>query len=208
LHQRRIYFGVRQPPVLRAALKAAAHHHYEFAGFFEKPPAHPLDEPNDGRHVWLIDLQMLRSALHDQSRGFDHMRRSGLIVVAVRDNELSRLQEYEAFIDGFVTVEKLSEHLGDAILLAASSHSMLPLEALASRSMAAQRWQSELAPDQQFLLRLLAQGMTNKQIAATMNIRPEAVKSTIRRLLGRFGFRNRTEAAVLAARSVRTFTEH
>lgn len=188
-------------PVLRAALKAAASHHYEFGGFFDKPPFEGIPEPADPKDIWLIDLQMLRSVLLSYPENYDCISRSGFIVVAARQSDLSRLREFEEHIDGIVIVESLTEHLSDAILLATSKHSMLPLGALPAHREAPERWESDLAPDQQLVLRLLAQGMTNKEIAAATNLPSEAVKALIRRLLARLGFRNRTEAAVSVARS-------
>ena len=200
-HRRRIYFGVRHLPVLRAALKAAASHHYEFGGFFDKPPFEGIPEPADPKDIWLIDLQMLRSVLLSYPENYDCISRSGFIVVAARQSDLSRLREFEEFIDGVVVVDDLTEHLSDAILLATSKHSMLPLEALPAHRDAPEKWEAHLEPEQQNVLRFLAQGMTNKEIAATMNLPSEAVKALIRRLLARLGFRNRTEAAVSVARS-------
>jgi DNA-binding NarL/FixJ family response regulator len=188
-------------PVLRAALKAAASHHYEFGGFFDKPPFEGIPEPADPKDIWLIDLQMLRSVLLSYPENYGCISRSGFVVVAARQSDLSRLREFEKQIDGVVIVERLTEQLSDAILLATSKHSMLPLGALHTHRDAPEQWESDLTPDQQLVLRLLAQGMTNKEIAAATNLPSEAVKALIRRLLARLGFRNRTEAAVSVARS-------
>jgi DNA-binding NarL/FixJ family response regulator len=198
---RRIFLGFRQTPLLRAALKAAARHRFEFGGFFDRPPAEPVTGPEDADGVWIVDAQMLRAALQSGHGSFEHMRRSGCIVVAARANDLSRLQDYEECIAGVILVDKLEDQLSDAVLLAGSRHMVLPLPMLTRRQPFAARRSAPLPPDQRELLSHLTRGMTNRQIAAAMDLPGGAVKALIRRLLGRFGFRNRTEAAVVALRS-------
>lgn len=48
------------------------------------------------------------------------------------------------------------------------------------------------------VLRLIAKGMTNKEIAATLHLSENTVKWYVKRVLGTMGAHNRTEAALLA----------
>jgi DNA-binding NarL/FixJ family response regulator len=200
-YRRRIYFGVRQLPVLRAALKAADLRQYELAGFFDEPPFDCTPAGPSPQDIWIVDFQMLRSVLQNYPENYADMSRSGFIVVAARRNDLSRLWSFEGHIDGIVVVEMLAEHLGDAILLATSRHSALAPEMIPSRHDIRHKPDAVLEEDEQTAFRLLAQGMTNKEIAAAMDLPSETVKALVRRLLAKLGFRNRTEAAVSAARS-------
>ncbi len=50
------------------------------------------------------------------------------------------------------------------------------------------------------LIRLVAAGRSNDQIATALEIEPATVESHLRRLFGRYGVANRTELAVLAIR--------
>ncbi|MFB9902850.1 response regulator [Allokutzneria oryzae] len=51
------------------------------------------------------------------------------------------------------------------------------------------------------LLRLVAEGLTNAEIAARLGLRPTTVKTYVSLLFGRLGMRDRVEAVVLAHRS-------
>jgi DNA-binding CsgD family transcriptional regulator len=57
-----------------------------------------------------------------------------------------------------------------------------------------------LSPQQQRVLHLLAQGQSNKRIAANLGLSPLTVRHHVSEILARLGVRTRTEAAALAAR--------
>ncbi|CAM3050395.1 response regulator transcription factor [Prescottella defluvii] len=59
----------------------------------------------------------------------------------------------------------------------------------------------DLTAQEQRLLTLLGEGLTNRQIAARMFLAEKTVKNYVSRLLGKLGVERRTQAAVLAARS-------
>lgn len=50
------------------------------------------------------------------------------------------------------------------------------------------------------LLQLVAQGLTNREIAATMYLSPHTVKDYLGKVMGTLGARNRTEAVLLATK--------
>ncbi len=52
------------------------------------------------------------------------------------------------------------------------------------------------------VLDCIVQGMTNKQIARTLDISPATVKAHVERIIGKLGVADRTQAAVLAAREL------
>ena len=58
----------------------------------------------------------------------------------------------------------------------------------------------DLTPRQQEVLRLLAQGQQNKEIAAALHISERTAKFHVEAVLRRLGAGNRTEAAAIAAR--------
>ena len=49
------------------------------------------------------------------------------------------------------------------------------------------------------ILRLLCDGLTNRQIASEMSVSSEVVKSGLKRIFRKIDVRNRTQAAVLVA---------
>ena len=56
----------------------------------------------------------------------------------------------------------------------------------------------QLSPMEVRVLRLIADGNSNKDIATTLNVSEEAVKGQVRNVLAKLGARDRTHAAVLA----------
>ncbi len=58
----------------------------------------------------------------------------------------------------------------------------------------------DLTPRQLDILRLVAEGRSNKQIAATLKIRPCTVRNYMTTILGLLGCENRTQLALWAVR--------
>jgi non-specific serine/threonine protein kinase len=56
-----------------------------------------------------------------------------------------------------------------------------------------------LTQREQEVASLLAQGLTNKQIAATLVVSPATVRSHVEHILGKLDFRSRAQIAVWAA---------
>ena len=61
---------------------------------------------------------------------------------------------------------------------------------------------SALTARERGVLDCIVQGMTNKQIARTLEISPATVKAHVERIIGKLGVADRTQAAVLAAREL------
>jgi two-component system response regulator DevR len=57
---------------------------------------------------------------------------------------------------------------------------------------------AELTEQEQVLLRLIGEGLTNRQIAGRMYLAEKTVKNYVSRLLGKLGMERRTQVAVLA----------
>ena len=60
---------------------------------------------------------------------------------------------------------------------------------------------ASLTPQERRILDLLADGLTNRQIAAELNLAEKTVKNYVSNLLTKMGMQRRTEAAVYAARA-------
>jgi DNA-binding NarL/FixJ family response regulator len=58
-----------------------------------------------------------------------------------------------------------------------------------------------LSPSETRVLRLIAEGMSNKQIAAALSISEEAVKGQVKNILSKLDARDRTHAAVIGIRN-------
>jgi DNA-binding NarL/FixJ family response regulator len=83
----------------------------------------------------------------------------------------------------------------DALFVHASRHS---LQTLSRPRGLAERF--NLTPREVDVLRELAVGRTNAEIAAQLHLAPSSVKKLVSRCLARLGVRNRVEAALLARR--------
>lgn len=62
----------------------------------------------------------------------------------------------------------------------------------------------ELSPQELRVLKLIGEGLTNRQIGAALNLAEKTVKNYVSSLLGKLGFARRTAAAVYVARAEQT----
>jgi DNA-binding NarL/FixJ family response regulator len=109
-----------------------------------------------------------------------------------------------------VTAERLFEAVrviaaGDALLAPAVTRRLIsefsrirPRQATPSTAMAAL---DELTPRETEVLRLIAEGLSNPEIAARLVVTEETVKTHVSRVLGKLGLRDRTQAVVTAYES-------
>lgn len=106
---------------------------------------------------------------------------------------------------GYVLKEVRGSDLVTDIRKVAAGHSLLDPE-LTSRVMTRMRTQKtedrtdQLTPQEQRILDLIAEGLTNRQIAENMYLSEKTVKNYVSNLLAKLGMSRRTEAAVYAVR--------
>ena len=115
---------------------------------------------------------------------------------------------------GFLLKDVTAERLFDAVRVIAAGEALLapavtrrlisefsrirPLQATPPTAMAALR---ELTPRETEVLRLIAEGLSNPEIAARLVVTEETVKTHVSRVLGKLGLRDRTQAVVTAYES-------
>jgi DNA-binding NarL/FixJ family response regulator len=109
-----------------------------------------------------------------------------------------------------ITAERLFEAVrviaaGDALLAPAVTRRLIsefsrirPRQAAPPAAMAALQ---ELTPRETEVLRLIAEGLSNPEIAARLVVTEETVKTHVSRVLGKLGLRDRTQAVVTAYES-------
>jgi DNA-binding NarL/FixJ family response regulator len=106
---------------------------------------------------------------------------------------------------GYVLKEVRGRDLVSDIRKVAAGHSLLDPE-LTSRVMdrvknrRSDDRSQRLTPQEQKILDLIAQGLTNRQIAEIMYLSEKTVKNYVSNLLAKLGMSRRTEAAVYAVR--------
>jgi DNA-binding NarL/FixJ family response regulator len=116
---------------------------------------------------------------------------------------------------GFLLKDVTAERLFDAVRVVAAGEALLApavtrrlisefakLRPKATgRSEGAARALGELTPRETEVLRLLAEGLSNPEIAARLVVTEETVKTHVSRVLHKLGLRHRTQAVVLAYES-------
>ncbi|MQY14283.1 Transcriptional regulatory protein DegU [Streptomyces sp. RB5] len=122
---------------------------------------------------------------------------------------------YEALTagaSGFLLKDVTAEHLFDAVRVVAAGEALLAptvtrrlIEEFARqrRTIPAPQQQGlpTLTPRETEVLRLVAQGLSNPEIAAGLHVSEETVKTHVSRILNKLGLRDRTQAVVAAYES-------
>jgi len=176
-------------PLMREALAAS---------MLDRWPGLVLDQAGDYPTAWalaetgpdicIVDLSMPGA---DPLSGLAGLRArapgaSMLVVTGLSDKALLQAVR-DSGVAGVVSKNAEPADLIEAIARAAPQ--LKSLEAV------------RLPPRQQEVLRLLAEGLTNKEIALRMRISPATVKIHVARLMSWLTAANRTEAVALAQRS-------
>jgi DNA-binding NarL/FixJ family response regulator len=112
---------------------------------------------------------------------------------------------------GFLLKDGTAEQLYDAVRVVAAGEALLAptvtrrligeLARLRPRPTSAPRAVTELTPRETEVLRLLATGLSNTEIAAHLVVGDETVKTHVSRVLRKLGLRDRTQAVIVAYES-------
>jgi DNA-binding NarL/FixJ family response regulator len=135
-----------------------------------------------------------------------------VLMLTTFDDEESIVEALQAGAGGYLLKDMPDQDLADAVRLARSG--LLPLNpSVAGRLVDAatrppnrprpvasteESTSESLTPRERDVLRLIATGATNREIAAQLFVSEGTVKNHISSLLGRLGLRDRTQAAVYA----------
>ncbi|MEU8825620.1 response regulator transcription factor [Streptomyces sp. NPDC048636] len=127
-----------------------------------------------------------------------------VIVITTFENDEYVYDALEAGADGFIRKRAPSQQIAHAIRLVATGDSMLFPDAVrrlatgrpvrpeaAARAAALTRRETEI-------LRLMARGLANQQIADELTVSLETVKTHVGNVLTKLGAENRTQAVILA----------
>lgn len=131
----------------------------------------------------------------------------GLILTSYDDDEALQ-SAILAGADGYVLKEIGGSSLLSGVRAVASGHSLIdPMVAIrvmermrAGAERAGETDLDGLTPQQQKILALVGQGLTNREIADELFLSEKTVKNHITHLLARLGVKRRTQAALIAAR--------
>jgi len=128
-----------------------------------------------------------------------------LMLTSFSDDE-ALLQAVVAGASGYLLKQLRGTDILDAVRRAAAGESLLD-PVVTERLLARFRAPSEtderlerLTPQERRILMLIADGLTNRQIAGEMHLAEKTVKNYVSSLLAKLGMERRTQAAVFAAR--------
>jgi DNA-binding NarL/FixJ family response regulator len=113
-------------------------------------------------------------------------------------------QVLEAGAAGFVTKSSLSDELLHAVRQVMQGNLYLPQELTTEFGLQhnqAEQSKSAMTQRQELVLRCLLDGMSNKDIAESIHVSEETVKTHVTAILRHFDVQNRTQAVVAAARA-------
>ncbi|HTJ32295.1 MAG TPA: response regulator transcription factor [Dactylosporangium sp.] len=122
-----------------------------------------------------------------------------VVMLTTFDDEQYVTLALRAGAEGYLLKDLGAAELADAVRLA--HRGVAPLDAAVARRLAAalpDDAPAELTARELEILRLVATGATNREIAARVYLSEGTVKNHVSRILGRLGLRDRTQAAVYA----------
>jgi DNA-binding NarL/FixJ family response regulator len=131
-----------------------------------------------------------------------------VIVLTTFDLDEYVYDALRAGASGFLLKDVTAEHLFDAVRVVAAGEALLAptVTRRLIGEFARQRPQAApptaalatLTPRETQVLRLVAEGLSNPEIAARLVVTEETVKTHVSRVLGKLGLRDRTQAVVTA----------
>lgn len=131
-----------------------------------------------------------------------HPETSCLILTSYSDEE-ALLDAVVAGASGYVLKETKTSELVAAIRkLAAGETLMNPDEKkeILARSSARAARDADLSPQEERILDLIGEGLTNRQIGERLHLAEQTVKNYVSRLMGKLGFERRVQAAIYATK--------
>ncbi len=161
--------------------------------------------------VALLDINMARVDGIEAARQI-HLAQpeTHILMLTVSENAEHLFAAVRAGARGYLLKSMGSDELMDAIrrvnageAIIAPSMAAKLLDEFAALSTDSERRETggeELTARERAVLRLIAQGMTNKEIGAALSLSPHTVKAHLRNILDKLHLRSRSEAAAWAAR--------
>lgn len=146
--------------------------------------------------ITLMDLQM------PQMNGLDatlairaEFPQARVIVLTTYSGDVQVLRALKAGASGYLLKDLLHKELIDGIHTVYAGKKVLSAEA--SSQLAEHAAEDALTPGEVEILRLIAAGNANKQIADQLSITEETVKGRVRNILSKLGANDRTHAVMI-----------
>ncbi|MFC7286876.1 response regulator [Herminiimonas glaciei] len=146
--------------------------------------------------VTLIDLQM------PKANGIDAVRMiraefpfACIAILTTYSGDVRALHAIKAGAQGYLLKSALRKELCDAIRVLASGQRYFPPEI--SNELMAYLGQDCLSPREIQVLKLIAQGFSNRQIAVQLVLTEDTIKGHLRSIMDKLGANNRTHAVTI-----------
>jgi DNA-binding NarL/FixJ family response regulator len=147
--------------------------------------------------VTLMDLQMPQmSGLDAMIKIREEFPAARIIVLTTYHGDIQALRAIRAGAAGYLLKSMVRKELADTIRLVHAGKRYIPAEIAAE--LAAHVADDTLSPREIEVLRLVAMGSSNKQIAGQLAIVEETVKAHISNILSKLGANDRTHAVTIA----------
>jgi DNA-binding NarL/FixJ family response regulator len=147
--------------------------------------------------VTLMDLQMPEMGGLDAIIAIrDEFPRARIIVLTTYTGDVQVVRALKAGAQGYLIKNLLHKELLDAIRKIHAGKKILTPDL--SCDVATHAADDSLTPAEISVLRLIAEGNANKQIAAQLSISEETVKSRVKNILSKLGANDRTQAVTIA----------
>jgi DNA-binding NarL/FixJ family response regulator len=118
-----------------------------------------------------------------------------IIVLTTYSGDVQALRALKAGARAYLLKDSLHKELLDAIRAVHAGRKTLSPEL--SFQLAEHSAEETLTPAEVRVLRLIAEGHTNKEIAAQLSVSEDAVKGQVRNILSKLGASDRTQAAMI-----------
>jgi DNA-binding NarL/FixJ family response regulator len=196
----RILIAKQSSRGLSALFKGLDPRRFDVVAFYNVPPQRDRKFGETDVDVCLIDLKMLQRVSKTHPECINRIRRSGVVVLILNGQHLSKARQFSDIIDGFVLVDRLLDFLNESLLFARERHCLVPSGMLSPHAVLNVRLTSleRLSAAEKMILPHLAAARTNQAIAARMCVSETTVKALVRSVRLKLGLLNRTEAAIFA----------
>jgi len=146
--------------------------------------------------VTLMDLQMPEmNGLDALSAIRGEFPEARIIVLTTYAGDMQVLRAIKAGARGYLLKDTLHKELVDTIRAVHAGKKYISTEA--SFELAEHASDDVLTPAEVRVLRLIAEGNANKEIAAQLSVSDDTVKSQVRNILSKLGAKDRTHAAMI-----------
>jgi DNA-binding NarL/FixJ family response regulator len=146
--------------------------------------------------VTLMDLQMPNMSGIEAMIGIrSEFPNARILVLTTYAGDVQMMRAFRAGARGYLLKANVHTDLLDAIRAVHAGRKRIPPEI--ATELAGHAGEEELTAREMDVLRLIARGNANKEIAAQLSITEETVKSHITHILGKLGANDRTHAVTI-----------